>query len=346
MRRAVSRSIPWIRTLEMTALVGDIRVGDSFSDLYGLRRFITGFLLAWSVILVKGSLVQFLQTYGPYRSRLARGLAAYLLRRFSLVIARDLRSQREAQELLPAHRQVWVCPDVTFSLEAVVPESVNLEPAPKPDARNACESAMTRPIGVNVNGLMYNGGYTQNNMFGLAFDYRDMLPRLISSLAAAHAEEIWLVTHAFARSDDVESDPEACRNVRAGLPPGVQGRVRIVAGEYDCHELKGIIGKCDFFVGSRTHSCIAALSQAVPCVGLACSDKFLGVFESVGMGNWVVDARTAGSEQVITQVVGLYQRRHEVRKDLRRAVVQARDQLVTVFQELMRATTGLPDAES
>lgn len=336
MRRAVSRSIPWIHTLEMTALVGDIRGGDSFSDLYGLRRFITGFLLAWSVILVKGSLVQFPQTYGPYRSRLARGLAAYLLRRSSLVIARDLRSQREVQKLLPAHPRVWVCPDVAFSLEAVVPESVNLKPAPKPEDRNAHELGMPRPIGVNVNGLMYNGGYTRNNMFGLACDYREMLPRLISRLATAHAGEIWLVPHAFAPSDDVESDPEACRNVRAGLPPGVQKRVRIVAGEYDCHELKGIIGKCDFFVGSRMHSCIAALSQGIPCVGVAYSQKFAGVFETVGMSDWVIDARAVTEEQAITRVLELYRQRDMVRGELSRRADQARQDLKAIFARLVQ----------
>ena len=46
---------------------------------------------------------------------------------------------------------------------------------------------------------------------------------------------------------------------------------------------KAVIGQCDFFIGSRMHACIAALSQGVPCVGVAYSMKFAGVFDTVGM---------------------------------------------------------------
>ena len=65
----------------------------------------------------------------------------------------------------------------------------------------------------------------------------------------------------------------------------------IVDREYDQHEIKGVIGMCDFFVGSRMHACIGALSQGIPCVGVAYSMKFRGVFESVGVADWVVDSR-------------------------------------------------------
>jgi polysaccharide pyruvyl transferase WcaK-like protein len=326
-RRAIAGTTPWIRAVAEADVVGDVRGGDSFSDIYGMKRFLLGFVMAWTVLLVKGEMVQFPQTYGPFKSGLARRLARYLLVRSSVVIARDERSQRVAQELMGEGREVLLSPDVAFSLEATVPERVGIEP---PTTRSATE----RIIGLNVNGLMYHGGYTRDNMFGLKLDYPRFLSECVTALLREAAGEIWLMPHTYAATGDVESDLDASRRLREGLPVELQARVRIVATEYDQHEIKGVIGGCDFFIGSRMHACIAALSQGVPCVGVAYSMKFGGVFDSVGMGEWVIDGREVESGQAIARVLQLYRRRNEVRESLGRQADEARARLRVVFQRI------------
>jgi colanic acid/amylovoran biosynthesis protein len=327
LRRTLARWTPWIGALETTAIVGDVRGGDSFSDIYGMRRFLDGFLMAWTVLLVKGSMVQFPQTYGPYQSFVARVLSRYLLKRSSVVIARDEKSRQVAQEMVGPTKEVWLCPDVAFSLEVIRPDRIDVDPplgGPMPSG----------VIGVNINGLMYNGGYTQDNMFGLRLDYRGMLSALVTALLTYHPGELWLVPHTYGPPESVESDPEASRKVRAALPEAIRGRVRIVTGEYDCHQLKGLIGQCDFFIGSRMHACIAALSQGVPCVGIAYSRKFEGVFHTVGMGDWVVDGREATNEQAVGQVLELYRKRDDVRQELKVNADDAKSRLHDVFGRL------------
>ena len=49
----------------------------------------------------------------------------------------------------------------------------------------------------------------------------------------------------------------------------------------DAQETKGLIGQCDFFITMRFHPSIAALSQAVPTLGLSHSQKFAGLYEAV-----------------------------------------------------------------
>jgi len=327
LRRVLRGLTPWIASLEDADLVGDVRGGDSFSDIYGMGGFFYGFLMAWTVILVKGSIVQFPQTYGPYRSPVTRMLARYLLKRSSVVIARDEKSQQIAQELGGPDREVCLCPDVAFSLESIPPPSIEVDPP-----LNGHFPAGV--VGLNVNGLMYNGGYTRANMFGLKLDYRDMLPSLVKALLEDHHGELWLVPHTYGPPESVESDPEANRRVRAAIPESLQSRVRILTGEYDCHEIKNIIEQFDFFIGSRMHACIAALSQGVPCVGIAYSRKFQGVFESVGMGDWVVDGRDATSKQTVDRVLELYRQRDNMRRELEVNADQARRRLHAVFARL------------
>jgi colanic acid/amylovoran biosynthesis protein len=331
LRRALGRWTPWIRALETADIVGDVRGGDSFSDIYGMRRFLDGFLMAWTVLLVKGSMVQFPQTYGPYQCPVARALARYLLKRSLVVIARDEKSRQVVQELVGPDKEVWLSPDVAFSLEVIRPEHIEVDPplgGPIPSG----------VIGVNINGLMYNGGYTRDNMFGLRVDYRGILPALVTALLTNHTGELWLVPHTYGPPESVESDPEASRKVRAALPEALQPRVRIVTGEYDCHEIKGVIGQCDFFIGSRMHACIAALSQGVPCVGIAYSRKFEGVFDTVGMGDWVVDGREATNEKAVGRVLELYRKRDDARQELKVNAAEARGRLYDVFARLFHET--------
>jgi colanic acid/amylovoran biosynthesis protein len=334
-RRIIARCTPWIKAIESADMVGDVRGGDSFSDIYGLKGFLLSFLMVWTVILVKGTMVQFPQTYGPFKSPVARWLARHLLKRSSVIIARDRESQRIAQELIGAGREVLLSPDVAFSLTAVVPNSIELDPPREASAIGNQQSGMgwpsTQPIGLNVNGLMFNGGYTRNNMFGLSLDYAEFLAKLVAALLAEHPGELWLVPHTYAPRGSVESDNEASEKLRAGLPAALRNRVRLVTGEYDCHQIKGVIGQCDFFVGSRMHACIAALSQCIPCVGVAYSRKFSGVFAVVGMEDWIVDARNSTEGAAVAQIISLYRRRSAARQGLMTHLTQARRSLKDVF---------------
>ncbi len=246
-----------------------------------------------------------------------------------MVIARDLKSQSIAQELVGSRLKVRLSPDVAFALHSEAPENFSMEPL--------LEGVLPAgTIGVNVNGLMFNGGYHGGNMFGLKLDYRAFVPVLISRLLAKTTADILLVPHTLAEPGDPESDNDACRLARELLTPEEQLRVRIVTGDYDAHQLKGIIRQCDFFIGSRMHSCIAALSQGVPCVGVAYSMKFAGVFESVGMEDWVIDGRAVDSEGTITETLRLYASRGAMKSRLVERADQARQRLGEVFSEIIR----------
>jgi len=330
LRAAICERFPFIESVARANLVGDIRGGDSFSDIYGFKRFALAFLPSLAVLLIRGSMAHFPQTYGPFRGKLARAMGSFLLKRSSHVIARDTKSRQAALDLLSGRKDVALTPDVAFSLTPIAPAEAKLEPAFEGGA--ALESR--KAIGLNVNGLMYNGGYSRANMFGLKMDYSEFLLLLATELLGKTNKDLILVPHTFAPAGDVESDNAACKSLRAQLSPQEQERVRIVAEDYDQYEIKGLIGLCDFFIGSRMHSCIAALSQGVPCVGVAYSMKFQGVFESVGMGDWVVDARAVTKESACESIHALYAKKEDCRVELEKSAGAAKEKLYCVFGQM------------
>jgi polysaccharide pyruvyl transferase WcaK-like protein len=171
-------------------------------------------------------------------------------------------------------------------------------------------------------------------MFGLELNYRDFLTRLGVLILGNQSNEILLVPHTYASSTDVESDPAACLAVRQNAPPEVRHRIHLVAKEYDQYEIKGVIRGCDFFIGSRMHSCIAALSQGVPTIGVAYSKKFKGVFDSIGVGDWVVDGRSTGTDASLDFVVRGIEKREDMRARLAEKPAQARAVLRESFGRL------------
>ena len=322
-RHWLENKIPWIRAIVDSDIVGDVRGGDSFSDIYGLKRFLLASLAVYSVIWVKGSITLFPQTYGPFKSKIARLVARRILKNADIVIARDEDSRAVARSL-DSTKEILLTPDVAFSLTPESPGDLTLDP--DTDIENSTL------IGINVNGLMFNGGYNRNNMFGLSLDYPSLLRSTIEKLGEICEGKIILIPHTYAPDGDVESDNEAAMRLRETLSPGARANTYIVTSEHDQHQIKGIIGKCDFFIGSRMHSCIAALSQSIPCVGVAYSMKFLGVFRSVGMEDWVVDARKCSTIEAERRIIDLYLRRSKERPHLEKSVSKAKRDLEIAFK--------------
>lgn len=327
-RTFIIRLCPWIKAVSEADLVGDIRGGDSFSDIYGLGNFLIASLPILTVIWIRGSIVLFPQTYGPYKHALARQVARYILRKASIILSRDQEGIAAVNTLIGSTDRIQFCPDVAFALDAYCPDNPEIDP-PMPSLRPALL------VGINVNGLMFYGGYTRQNMFGLKLDYPAFLHQLVTTVLMDEATHVLLIPHTFARSGDPESDPQASYEVMEMVPEAQRHRIHLVTPWYDQHQLKGLIGRCDFFIGSRMHSCIAALSQGIPTVGVAYSKKFKGVFDSVGAGDWVVDGRQADTLSAVSFVVDLIGHQLETRAILSHRVSQARNRLREIFSSLI-----------
>jgi polysaccharide pyruvyl transferase WcaK-like protein len=112
-------------------------------------------------------------------------------------------------------------------------------------------------------------------------------------------------------------------------------RIHLVRREYNQNEIKGIIGTCDFFIGSRMHACIAALSQCIPAIGLAYSKKFFGVFQSIGVGEFSIDMRQKSLEEIIDAVISAFEHRNTIADNLKMNIPMVQNQIRNVFKEML-----------
>jgi polysaccharide pyruvyl transferase WcaK-like protein len=321
--RWISKS-PWLRQLFAVQTYFSIAGGDSFSDLYGLQRLLYVSLPQILALWIGRPLVLLPQTYGPFKTRLSRWIAHYILKRAKLVYSRDQEGLKVAADLLGGpDLRVRFAYDMGFVLE------------PLPPAQPICERLRQikeqGPLaGLNVSGLLYMGGYTRSNMFGLKSDYAEVVRSILNFLVAEAGCRVLLVPHVLGAENE-ESDVPACKRILADFAGKHEGRLHFIEGNFDHHEIKYLIGQCDFFVGSRMHACIAALSQCVPAVGLAYSRKFAGVLDSVSGGSRVIDLREAGRKEALETVNEAFRQRDQLRRELQEKMPGIKQSVLNLF---------------
>jgi polysaccharide pyruvyl transferase WcaK-like protein len=301
---------PWLAKVADADLAVSVAAGDSFSDIYGLTNFFYIVLPQILCLILRKRLILFPQTFGPFKSRISRAVARYILRRAEWVYSRDLNGLKTTQDL--AGRQCSG-PPARFSYDL----GILLHPRPVRDSD--FEALLLRMgtrtlVGLNVSGLLSASGGKFGTRAAFASDYDFLVKDLIRYLIRSMHASVLLVPHVF--GSGIESDSALCEKLFSELSPEYPDCLGIVRGPCDQHEIKYLIGSCDFFIGSRMHACIAAVSQGVPAVSLAYSDKFAGVMEAMGLASLVADLRTMKPDEVLQVVRSAFEERESHRTGL------------------------------
>ncbi len=291
------RELPKVyRIFRDADMVVDIGGGDSFSDIYGAKRLTRLLLLKYLALIARRPLVLAPQTMGPFARSIWAKLARPAIRRSSILATRD-RLSTEYLQRLGVDRDIIEASDVALKLPY--------------------EPAENRPggpvrIGLNVSGLLMNGGYTGGNQFGLSMDYPALMRELIARFQN-HDDgcEVHLVPHVISfERGAVEDDYQASIDLAAEFD-GV-----VVAPAFSSpSEAKSYISGMDFFMGARMHACIAAFSSGVPVVPMAYSRKFAGLFGSLGYER-TVDCTRDTADAITEQVFDAYEHRAQLREDM------------------------------
>jgi polysaccharide pyruvyl transferase WcaK-like protein len=311
-------------------LIAAVSGGDSFSDIYGLVRL---FYVSWPqvlVLLLQKDLVLLPQTLGPFKGGTAKATAKYILSRVKRVFTRDSDGRNKVAASLGAEfaSRVQVSYDVGFALE------------PRPPKNEAAVTELlkfkkSRPlVGVNISGLLYMGGYSRRNMFGLCIDYPSFARCLIKYLVEEKQAAVLLVPHVYGEGTDSESDVIASKKIHDELAQEYGEYLRVLEDRYTEGEVKFVIGKCDFFTGSRMHACIAAVSQCVPSVPVAYSEKFIGVMRTIGTEAYVADARKMPIEEILQMMGKTLDDRVAIRAKLEGSMPQVKQRVLQMFDDI------------
>jgi len=276
-------------------LIVDLNGGDSWSDIYGKKRFYVAFLSLLTILRLKKPLIFPPQTIGPFYGILPRMLSNYIMRYCVKVYPRD----KKSADYLAANvknKKFETFPDMALFLPY----------------KQTLHENKTIKFGINVSGLLYNGGYTGNNQFKLNLDYKQLINDILKWCTTQNGIEIHLVPHVIEMEEmKTEDDLSACLDVKKEFP------TCILANCFSTPmEAKSYISGLDFFIGARMHSTIAAISSGIPVVPMAYSRKFSGLFCDTLNYQYVMDMTILSKEQCLDMLKRVVYNRTEIKREI------------------------------
>lgn len=281
-------------------VVLDTGAGDSFTDIYGLKRlalmvYTQGIIQRQRTPIALGP-----QTLGPFTTTLGRLAARRSLKRMAAVIARDSASAEYSKTLgFPVDA---LSTDVVFALP---------QPVPRGD----------HDVLVNVSGLLWSQNpHVDSELFQRQI--RDLCGRLIQ-----RGRRVTLLAHVIENAT-IDNDVPAVRALADQLDNSVD-----VLIPNSLEEVRAHIASSQLVIGSRMHACLNALSVGVPTIPWAYSRKFAPLMRDIGWKR-LVDLREEKDPVAATLAILDQERDGALRSDARKLAADARDRLTPAIAAL------------
>lgn len=123
----------------------------------------------------------------------------------------------------------------------------------------------------------------------------------------------------FCRNDG-DDDRIISREVIDRLDNKYKEKVQLLDYEMSPAELKGFIQQMDYFIGTRMHSNIFAMSTGVPVIALKYEEKTQGIMTMMGMENYVFNAYHPDVEGMMQSLEKQMKERNEISDKLIKTV--------------------------
>lgn len=286
-----------LRDYAKSDMVLDIS-GDSISEVTGFYGTIYHLLHVWMGLALKKPTIVYAQSVGPFNY--TKPFAKYLLNNVDLITLRGKVSYDYLKKIGINEPPMYLTADLAFLME------------PASDARieeilseyNKIDNAPL--VGISVSNLItrYYGSYQEFvKLMANITDY------IIEDLKAS-VVFIPHVTGPKKENDDRlvgEDIFNLCEN---------KDKIIQITDDNTPQEMKGIIGRCDLFIGARMHACIGALSMCVPTINISYHHKSNEIMAMFGLEDNVISGTNLNYDNLIFRINDTWTRKKEIKSNL------------------------------
>ena len=232
------------------------------------------------------------------------------LKQFSLIVAREQITYKNLVDL--GLKNVKLYPDPAFTFKCNKDIHVDFE--------------LNNTVGINVSKLILD--YDKEKKHALNA-YKNLIIYIIENTNY----QVALIPHVIWKDTN---DIEAQNEVLKLIPESYKDRIFIIE-EGNCEDLKGIISKCRFFIGGRTHATIAAYSTCVPTLVIGYSVKSKGIAKDLfgTYENYVISYKNMDKEdEMIEGFKFLEKNEDNIRKHLQNIMPDYIEQAYKAGEEI------------
>jgi colanic acid/amylovoran biosynthesis protein len=307
--------------------------GDNLTEDYGTLSL--AFNLSYLLIglIFKKPVVIYAESIGPFRGRISRLMANFVLNRVNLITIREEISKKNLNLINVNKPRICLTADSAFLLKAVnakrLTELLNTESITEND----------RPlVGISISKIISRYGFADIEKPEEKYQqYVSVMAKTIEYITDSLEATVVIVPHVIdpRKNDDRWVADDVCKLISN------KSKVISIKEDYTPEELKGIIGHCDLFIGARMHATIASTSMLVPTIGIAYSHKIYGIVgEMLGQKEYILDVKELTYESLISKIDDVWKNRETIKEQLGIKVPQVKERAMLngkLVKELLSA---------
>jgi len=282
--------------------------GDILSTTYGIKPFIISFNNILLALILGKPVMLYANSIGPFEKQIPLFYAKFILNRVNLITVREKISERYLGSIGINKSKVILTADAAFLLDPAQPQTIN-----QIFLKEGIFIDNNPLIGISMSQLISRYSISKN-FDGNYNEYINLMTDLVNYFTNKLEATVIFIPHVI--GPDQENDDRIVGNKIYQI---VKEKQKIVSinNEYTPAELKGIIGRCDMFIGSRMHATIASTSMYVPTIAIAYSHKTFGVIgEMLGQEKYICDIKNLDFNTLELKINEAWQNRVEIRRDL------------------------------
>jgi colanic acid/amylovoran biosynthesis protein len=213
------------------------------------------------------------QSIGPIKGKLQAGLTRRVLGRADLIMVREMISKKFLEEKLKISTLIAYMPDLAFRLPKVS--------ASIPRANSSISNELK--IGITI---IDRGAQTKSFVNQLEYE-KTIISLIVKLLENNENIYIYLFVQSYGPGID-HDDRQIVSRIYANLRPQHE-RVFVLSDFQDALQIKAAYKSMDCIIGTRMHTGIFAISEAVPVVLIGYQPKTFGVMEALDLGGYCMN---------------------------------------------------------
>ena len=260
--------------------------GDGFGPDYGNFSLMTATIPLIIAKILNKPYMFCAQSIGPFSKTIIHKIAIELLKGAATITTRE----RITDQILSS---VKIRSNVTSTQDL----AFTLKPAPQTRILELCSIEKIDPaltwVGMSISGLI--GKYAFRELPGKKSKEASLqaMAEFADYIVTYHNKHILFIPHVVI---DLKYTMDVIKRMKH------KNKAIVVQGLYLGDELKGLIGLCEVFIGSRMHATIAALSQNIPTLTYAYNHKTVGINGQIlQQGKFLIDLRKISADELLTK---------------------------------------------
>lgn len=144
--------------------------------------------------------------------------------------------------------------------------------------------------------------------------YIDEVSQFIEKVTQQENADIILFPQVILKPND--DDRIISNLLKSKLTKKASKKVFVLEEDYTPEQIKSMMGAMDFFIGTRMHSNIFAISMGIPTLAISYEIKTDGIMKMVGLADYVIDISNISSDQIIEKFNNMKKNGDIIKKQL------------------------------